>query len=94
MAETEELVISFSDGGKQRQYYLAELVFFNNREYAIFFSLDKDLVDPIFLEVQGNILIDIDDETEYNKLKSYWDKLEESIEEEKELEEDSFSPTN
>lgn len=91
MTEVEELVVSFNDGGKQRQYYLGELLVLNNCEYAVFFSLDDDFVDPIFLKVQGDVLIDIDDETEYTKLKSYWDKLEELVEEEKELEEDAFN---
>jgi len=91
MTEVEELVISFNDGGKQRKYYLTELLVFNNCEYAVFFSLENDLAEPIFLKVQGEMLIDIDDEREFNRLRSYWDKLEELIEEEKELEEDTIN---
>ncbi len=91
MKEIEELVISFNDGLKQRKYYLTELIGFNNCEYAVFFSLENDLAEPIFLKVQGEMLIDIDDEKEYHRLKSYWNKLEDLIEEEKELEENTLS---
>ncbi|MBT9149883.1 MAG: hypothetical protein DDT40_00047 [candidate division WS2 bacterium] len=91
MTEVEELVISFNDDGKQRKYYLTELLVFNNCEYAVFFSLENDLAEPIFLKVQGEMLIDIDDEREFNRLKSYWDKLEELIEEEKEIKDDAIN---
>ncbi len=91
MTEVEELVISFNDDGKQRKYYLTELLVFNNCEYAVFFSLENDLAEPIFLKVQGDILIDIIDEREFNRLKSYWDKLEDIIEEEKEIKDDAIN---
>ncbi|MBT9130205.1 MAG: hypothetical protein DDT42_00469 [candidate division WS2 bacterium] len=91
MTEVEELVISFNDDGKQRKYYLTELLVFNNCEYAVFFSLENDLAEPIFLKVQGDMLIDIIDEREFNRLKSYWDKLEDIIEEEKEIKDDAIN---
>lgn len=88
---SEELVLTFTGGDKQKKYYFTELMVFNDLEYAVFYSLENDLHDPIFLKIQGDMLLDIEDEKEYNLVKSYWDKLEEFIEEEKEIEEEIYN---